>query len=206
MGDRQRAAGQTILSVTISIIILTAGFYFISGSLLSSRKASKPLEQKNLAENYAAELIESFFSISGTQLAGYLSAIPAVAGTPAYPLCAHINLLDRVATGGTTVYLNRDPMADLPATSVLENLVDNKYHANRYYQVQVVDAPTLAVNAGACGYYTTAIPGPCGVSGNNYVLCAGERFLVSVGVSYVPAGKTEANVQSIVLTTVLPEA
>lgn len=203
---RANLRGFTLIGVVVALFILALGFGYYAQSLVSNRKVIKKLEQSNVAENYAAELTETFLSLSSSQLAGYLSAVPAVPGTPAYPLCAHINLIDRAASSGSTpTFMNRDPMADLPPLSFIENSQSAKFAANRFYQVQVVDLATLAVNAAACGK-STATGGTCGVIGGTYVLCPNERFLVTVGVSFVPTGKDEKSVQRIVVSSVLPEA
>lgn len=199
--------GFSLLGVVAALLTLTLGLSYYAQSILGNRKVVKKLEQGNVAENFAAELMETFLSISNDQLASYLAAVPGVPGTPGYPLCAHINILDRANTTGTSgpVYFNRDPLADLPPGSYIDNRRSPDLSANRFYQVQVVNAGTLAPTAAACGLVPSTAGGPCGVSGPRYKLCSTERFMVTVGVSFVPLGKDVASARRIVLTSILPE-
>ncbi len=197
-----------ITSVIVSGIIISAASLSIS-QLVQGRKAVRVFEARNAAEDYSAELMEFFVGFTSLQLAGYLrrNAPQFSAGVPRHPLCAHVNLIDRAATlaGGAPVIMNADPLAVLPANSVIENRASSKLRANRYYQVMVVDSTTLAPNPAACGRIPLPTnTAPCGVRGPaDYVLCAAERFMVAVGVSFVPFGKDETNVERVSLSAMV---
>ncbi len=201
--------GISIVANLIAVVILVSALTFGLSALLGGRKASRKMEIKSVAENYAAELLETFLAFTTGQLAGFMSRAPAYAQptalVPPYPLCAHVNILDRAATpaGGPPTVLNPDPIAALPLNIPLGNLASPKFVPNRYYQVVVVDPVTLAINPNACGRLPSADP-PCGVlPTGRYSICPNERFLVSVGVSFVPMGRTETDVERVAFTALV---
>lgn len=197
-----------ITSVLVSGIIISAASLSIS-QMVKGRKSVRVFEARNAAEDFAAELLEFFVGFTTLQLGGYLRRnIPQFSAlVQRHPLCAHVNLLDRTATlpTGPQIIMNADPLAALPANSVIENAQSSKFRANRFYQVMVVDSTTLAPNPAACGRIpdpNNAVP--CGVRGvSDYVLCAGERFMVAVGVSFVPFGKDETSLERISLSAMV---
>lgn len=204
IGKRGISAVITLLATAAFATTLIFGLTAIQ----QSRKGTRKMELKNVAENFAAELLETFLVMTNEQFAGYLSRLPAypqpTGGVPAYPLCAHVNLINRAATpaGGPPVILNPDPVAQLPLGVPFENGASPKYQANRFYQVNVVDKNSLAVNSAACGYAVDP-DGNCGVFSSRYSLCSNERLMVTVGVSFVPNGKTETGVERVVLTSLV---
>jgi hypothetical protein len=197
-----------ITSVLVSGIIISAASLSIA-QLVKGRKAVRIFEARNAAEDFCAELMEFFVGFTSAQLAGYLRRDPPQfsALIPAHPLCAHVNLLDRTATlaAGPEVLRNADPLAALPVNTLIENNQSFKFRANRFYQVMVVDSTTLAPNPAACGRIANPTnTAPCGVRGaSDYVLCAAERFMVAVGVSFVPTGKDETGVERVSLSAMV---
>ena len=183
---------EVLIGGTVTILAILA----INQVLVSTRRATALEQRRILAESYTTELLEFFRSLGNAQLSAYLQKNPitglATPVTNLYPLCAHINILDRSGSSAVNrLILNADPIADIGPS-----LFDGgppRLSVNRYYQVQVVDITTMVVNAAACGQPPT------------YVLGANERFLVTVGVTWVPAGQDVSGVQRMVATTVLPE-
>jgi len=209
MRNRIGTRGISIIATLIATLIVVSALTFGLSALLGGKQATRKMEIKTVAENYAAELLESFLVFNSGQLAGFISRDPAYAQptalVPAYPLCAHVNILDRAATpaNGPPTILNPDPIAALPLNLPFGNLSLPKYLPNRFYQITVVDPTNLAVNNNACGRFVDPNP-PCGVRpGGRYSICPNERFLVAVGVSFVPAGKTEAEVERVVFTALV---
>lgn len=201
----------------ISLIVVSAmiaGIIFLALQNLRTNDAvAAKVENTVVAEIYATELLELFRSMGSADLAGYLANNPyrpplnpsgscsgctnctepacaACRQCERYFLCAHINILDRASAGGTVV--NPDPLAALPANNLLDgNTPATK--ANRFYQVQVIDPITLAADASVCTSNTASIS-----------LLASQRFFVTVGVTWVPHGKTVADSERIVMSALIP--
>lgn len=181
--------GSTLISVAIASIILVLGVLYFQRSSNSLRKIAAQADDKLIADAYAAELLDLFRGYSTDDLLNYLKTNPTGAGT-AYPLCAHVNLLDRT----TGKVLNRDPIAALPPENLLEGVGPTK-KANRFYQVHIVDMSTLTIKKSPF----------CNQNANTLgARAAHDRLMVTVGVSWVPNGAPVAAVRRVVMSTVLP--
>jgi hypothetical protein len=175
-------SGISILSVLIASAMVASGMVLFLSSLSSSQGRINSAKQKAMVAASAAELLEYFRSLSSVQLNNYLQTNPVTRSTAAaqrYSLCSGVNVLNR-STGGVS---NPDPLA---------NTGDGPLQLNRFYSVQVVDSVTLAARPAACG---TKAP-------YNFAASPTDRFLVSVGVSWMPIGKTEPELFS--LSVILP--
>ncbi|MBI4403289.1 MAG: hypothetical protein HY537_03970 [Deltaproteobacteria bacterium] len=186
------------------IIVLTL---LIGASVSSSVRAmAMRVRNRQVAEAYAAELLEAFRSKTGTTISDYLKKNPATGSTTAlYKLCAHINILDRNASSGTNrVLLNSDPNADL-GTSPLDGPTAD-LAANRFYSIQVINIlnnpPTFE------SQHCNKVFGTPD-DGTHYDIAddsrINERLFITVGVSWVPKGGDKMNPERLTLSTVIPE-
>lgn len=153
-----------------------------------------------LATEYAAELIELFRSMKGSELSAYLQS--ATYFSSPVPLCAHINILDRT-TG--TIY-NPDSLATLPPNSLDRGTPQT--NSNRYYSVQVVDPATLSQLATGIAPANCTAVGCCGQTGaitTGPAASPTALFLVSVSVTFVPRGRPIAEAKRVVLSTLVTE-
>jgi hypothetical protein len=71
-------------------------------------------------------------------------------------------------------------------------LDDGVNKANRFYQIFVVNVDTMDIQTTYCNNNAITMP----------PLSPNERFLITVGVSWVPHGRIE--VKRMVLTTLIP--
>ena len=186
--------GITLISVLISLVIVTVGFYFYSQSLAKNHEMVLRTQDLAVGTRFASELLEVFHGMKGSDLDKYLFS-NLEAGKFSLgniPLCAHINILDR-ASGST---FNPDSIAALPSSNPL-NRGTPATAANRYYQVQIVDSTTLA----------PVVPSPCGNTVApvfNFAANPNARYMVTVSVTWVPRGKTVQDIQRAVVSTILP--
>lgn len=170
------------------LILFAAVQYYVSNSIKTSHLAHAA-HQNVLAEFYAAELAEGFRALeSSANLKNYFQKNPVSPTGQPYYTCAHINVLDR--SNGKV--LNPDPAAKMPP-SPLDGPTE-ALKANRYYQVQVVDASTLKVDPSFCDKKIDDLP----------VMSASHRFLVSVGVSWVPDKEQGKGQKNVALSALLP--
>jgi len=101
-------AAVVLSTITIGIILLFAR------SVNQARDLSLFHHKRLLAEAYVTELLEFFHSLTNDQINQHLKRNPFSLSTLSadlYPLCAHINILDR--TKVPPVLLNPDPLATL---------------------------------------------------------------------------------------------
>jgi hypothetical protein len=188
---RSREEGQTLITVLISLVLVAAGYWYYSKAVAENHGAVVKSQETLVASSFASEGAELFRSLTNTQLNNYLFNNAAKFAAGPIPLCAHINILDR--TSGQI--LNRDPLADLPATNRLNRSTAATQNANRYYQVQIVEGTTLAVDPAACGRVTPY----------NFAANPTKRFRVTVNVTWLPKGGGVDQVQRAVVSTLLPE-
>jgi len=186
----RKVAGFSLLNIVLSVVIVAGAFVAFNRGLMSLENRTLRARQSLVAETQAMELLELFRSFSTAHLKDYLSTNPVSASFGAYPLCSGINLIDR----GSGNILNEDPIATLPSSN-LPTHESSALHPNRFYQIQVVDAVTLAVNKDACAETAATV-----------TLGADDRFMISVGVSWVPNGKKPEEVRRVVMSTLLPDA
>jgi len=187
--------GFGILEVLIAVTLFSLIAYATSGGLASTQAKTATLRREAIALSLATELLEFFRSLSGAELNLYLSKNPITGlNTKLYPLCSHINLLDRKhSTPGHAILLNADPLAELPLSPLSRG--DKNKDVNRFYQVQVVNIKTQDVVTTKCG----SLP-PYDFDRLNF---PDERFQVTVGVTWFnPNGDTP---QRIVMTAILPD-
>ncbi len=214
--------GFTLISIVIGSVIFICSLLAYSSTSLYSRKSLKNLNETLVAEMYAAELLEFFRSMSCSQLQNHLNINPSVPqctnpgfrlANPAlcspYYLCSQINILNRT----TGIISNPDGLAELPAMALDNPVGGNPTKPNRFYMLQVV---TLF------GNQVSPVPQVCSPGGPNplrpdQICCKGQvgcpyvlgtdnsRFLVTVGVSWVPKLNTISKVKRVVLTTILPD-
>lgn len=206
-GARRAARrGDSLISVLLSVFAILVGFVWFARSQSSAGRASAGLQSNLVAEAYATELLEYFRSQTPDRLKANLATNPISATDAPYPLCAHVNLLDRPdTTAAKTILLNEDPLAALPVPNALDGS-DARRAANRFYQVQVVNLKTLAVRKDLCGLTAaqTLLFGraPTGMETGSFTV--DDRFLVTVGVSWVPKDRNADDVKRIALTAVIP--
>lgn len=180
--------GFSILSLVIATAIVGAAFTYAQINNVSMRKIGLETADKVIADTYATELLEYLRSQPSMDLIEYLKTNPA-GGAGVYPLCAHINIIDR----RTAAVINPDPLAALPA-----NPLDGtapQLRSNRFYQVNVIDLNSMTIKTDPyCNRTALNLPG----------LTASERLLVTVGVSWVPKGQAAINARRVTMSTVLP--
>lgn len=183
--------GSLILSGLVALIIVAIGALIVSQSLRNT-KGRVPFDQALQARLYATELLELFRAHTNATLRTYLSTNPVNAMLAPYPLCAQINLVNRA----TRTIINSDPIATLPALiadiNIIPSVNNTQPAMNRFYQVQVIDIVTMAINKNVCNFNALTMG----------ALGANERFLVSVGVTWYPP--QSVNIERVILTTVLP--
>jgi len=185
---QEKQSGYIIIAIIVLAGIAAACFLYFARTIRQSRELSVIHHRTLLAEAYSTELLEFFRSLSSTQLNEYLKGGSA---TLLYPLCAHVNILDRAKD--PPQILNPDPLAELGPSFF--SSPDPKKVMNRWYQVQVVDLLTLEPKAFVCGTLTPY----------NFLTNANDRYMVTIGVSWVPSGKTLNEPERIVMSTILPK-
>lgn len=194
--------GMSIIGGVVAAVITMLAVFCFSKSLISYRKSAIGVRDTQIAEAYAAELLEFFRSHKSDQLKEYLKLNPIGGGLEPYPFCAHVNILDRTADK----IVNEDPLAALPTFTGLPG--SGNLRANRYYQVQIVNVKTLAVNKARCADTAKSIylNGRIPVAPNETIaLSSEERFLITVGVTWVAQRMNKEDVKRVVLTTLIPE-
>lgn len=185
--SQQRQRGVSLITTMAAFAIVAGAFTLYLSSTARNHASVRRYQDLANATQFATELIELFRSMSSTQMNTYLFTNAAKFTAGNVPLCAHINILDR--SSGTIV--NPDVLATLPPNPL--DRTTPATNSNRYYQVNVVDATSLAINTAACN---GTVP---------YVFGANERFLVTVSVTFIPIGKTVASVERAVVSTLLAE-
>lgn len=180
--------GFSILSVVVATAIVGAAFAYSQINTVSLRKVSLETADKVIADTYATELLEYLRSQPSVDLIEYLKTNPS-GGAGIYPLCAHINIIDR----RNAAVINPDPIAALPANPL--DGTTPQLRSNRFYQVNVIDLSTMTIKTDPyCNRTALTMP----------ALSASERLLVTVGVSWVPKGQVAANAKRVTMSTVLP--
>lgn len=164
--------GISLIEVIAAIFIVTLVAYLILTSSSGQREIQKQ-ESNAAASALATELVEFFRSMTLARLKTYLSTNPVNAAFTPYPLCAHINILDR----NTGNLVNADPIASLPPNALGGGTGIGA--PNRWFMIEVVDRVTLARTVAACGqnpatYTLRAKPGDP----------VDEVYYVTVGVSW----------------------
>lgn len=186
-----KSRGISIIEVVAAIFIVTLVAYLLLTNSSGPRAIQKQ-ESNAAASALASELVEFFRSMTLSRLKTYLSTNPVNGALPPYPLCAHINILDR-STGNT---VNGDAIADLSPR--LLGGFTGLQAANRWYMVEVVDRVTLARTVAACGqnpatYTLRAKPGDP----------VDEVYYVTVGVSWYPT--PDADLARVSFGTLIPD-
>lgn len=174
--------------VVVSALIAVATTLYV-GSLLRQTRQAKAHSEKVLAELYASELLEAFASLqTGAKLKTFLGVNPVSSSLSPYFLCSHINVLDRASNR----ILNSHPVAE--GELRLGNFdVSSKTRANRFFSVQVINIQTLQVEPSFCSYHINSAP----------ALATNQRYLLTVGVSWVPEGERVEQVREVALSHVL---
>lgn len=182
-----KPTGLTLISVLVASVILAIGVLIFAQVEGLGRKKTLELEQTALAEFYGGELLELFRSHTQASFQSFLrnSSNP---DRRDFLYCSHMNLLDRT----NNKILNPDTVADLPP-SLLDGGAPTT-RANRYYQVFIVNAADDLL-------YDNNV---CNKKYRNDAPTATQRYLVTVGVSWIPKGKTAQNAKRVVLTTLIP--
>jgi hypothetical protein len=199
--------GSQILFLVVASVIVLLGVLYFSKSIVYSREQSAQLNQAVIAELYAAELLELLRSHTPDQLKTKMSKNPVEASQKPYKFCAHVNLLNRK----DGFMLNADPIADLPP-SVLDGPT-KEAKANRYYQIQIADIKgtdkddSITVNKDLCKYTAEEIylNGDTAKGGEKVELKLDERFVLTVGVSWLARDKKGDTVKQVVLSSLIPE-
>lgn len=196
--------GFSLIGTVLATVLVTVSILYWIKSSVDSRNQQVVQKHSLVASLYASELLELFRSHKSDRLKTILSKHPTHSLAAPYPLCAHINLLDRKSGK----ILNADPIAELPEGNLLDGAT-LQTRANRYYQVQVVNIKgdasndAITVNPGACVKTAKDITlsGRTPAAGESFTLTSDERLMVTVGVSWFPKGKKEP--QQVVISTVL---
>lgn len=199
--------GSQILYLIIASVIVIMGVLYFAKSLIYSREQSAQLNQSVIAESYAVELLELLRSHSPEQLKSNFSKNPIDSKLDPYKFCAHINLLNR----NDGVLLNEDSLATMPPTILDGN--SSKTKANRYYQIQVANVKgdakndSIIVNKDLCKNTAKEIylNGDTPAKGETIELGTDDRFIVTVGVSWLQKDKKGDNVKQVVLSSLIPE-
>lgn len=195
--------GITIIELVVALGLILGSVFYFCHSLSSSRKAALHVRDTVIAESYATELLEFLRSHTSDQLKQYLAVNPINPTFNPYFFCSHINILDRAADK----LLNENPIATLPQVSSLPG--SGNLRPNRYFQIQIVDIKSLAINKNRCANTakevyifgrTPVLPG------ETIALQADERFLITVGVSWIPSDQSLQNVKRVVLTSLIPSS
>ena len=175
--------GFSLPSVAVSLLIGLMSFYAFSALTRTTVTRQEADQRKLMGEAFASELLEAFRSQQGTSLITLFKANP-------YSFCNPINHLNR----STASIVNADNRVSLPP-STLDG--SKGLPANRSYMVQVVDVSVSppAIKSEYCDkLFSTYVPGN-----------ANERILVTVEVTWNRPGKGTNEVQSVHLSTLVPE-
>ncbi len=200
--------GSQILFLVIASVIVIMGVMYFAKSLMYSREQSAQLNESVIAESYAVELLEFLRSQTPEQLKANFAVNPIDSNLEPYKFCSHVNLLNR----SDGIVLNEDPIARMPST-ILDIGTSAKTKANRYYQVQVADikgtavSDTIQVNKDLCKNSAKEVflNGNAKVGAETIELLPDERFILTVGVSWLQKDKTGENVKQVVLSSLIPE-
>ena len=177
--------GATLVGTLIGAVVVLLSAKAFASVLSSAKHLEKSNRDRAYVQMHLAELIETFRSLgSGTFYNQYYRRLPQ-----AYPLCSHINLIDRTNIPGNII--NPDPNVELAPNFLLQGTSAGR-RPNRFYQVQIINIQTLAINTAPC--MTGAPPYVYDPGGN-------ERFTITVGISWTDPKQADANRE--VLTTVL---
>ncbi len=201
--------GIGIIHLILASVIFLGVFLSVIGALARQRREMERFEELFIAELYVAELLELFRAHSSAEFLNYLSsnpiqpvgntcilppcdvcgvncAVPQCASCKPYPLCSHINILDR--QNGRL--LNPDPIAELP-DPVQKILL----RPNRFFQVQVINLDTLEIDSDTfCRWDAASMP----------PLASNERLLVTVGLTW-ESRVAPGEPKRVVLSSVLPD-
>ena len=190
--------GISLISVVVALALIGMAIYWYAYAYNKAEKQTALGRNAFIAETYATELLELLRAHNTPGLLGYLQNNPFLATCPTctpYLLCSHINLLDRTSVDGTGKYigslLNEDPLAELPHPNRLDGATKQLY-ANRFYQIQVVNPSTLALDSSFC------------TKQGDTALGANQNYQITVGVSWIGDRTTPTDVHRVVLTTVIP--
>lgn len=183
--------GQILMGVVIAAAVISTALFFYQRGFINVKRKSLSFSQRLLADLSVSELAEFFRSQSPAAILNYLAATPTAASP--YPLCAHINIMDRAGNH----LVNRDDLAALGPSwldsGATFNLHGTTYNgmANRFYQVFVVDASTMQIVSAHCNQTAAQLVTAGGLVGN-------EKLLVAVGVSWIPKSYSGDTLASIV--------
>lgn len=182
--------------MSYTTLIISGVLFFIvlfSSAELYSKSYNRMIasSREEVVVLYASELLEFFRAFHTSEnLQNYLRVNPISSSLPAYYFCAHINLLDN-ASG---FFLNEDPVAHLPSSDLSNQFTK----VNRYYQVQVIDVTTMAVDTSYCDKpMSTIIPN----LGSEVSSSPNLRFLITVGINY---STSQTNSKHLAISTVIP--
>lgn len=163
---------------------------FYLGCTTRAKIVRNGLAQDTLAHVYASELLDRFRSIeSSTALLKRLQVNPMARSRGEYSYCSPVNFFDRE----NNKFDNADPMATLPNSTL--DTGPGAMRAFRYYKVQVINMDNMSQNTKVCSKKF----------GQPLELNPNERFMISVGVSWVPEGHPISDAKEVVITTVLPD-
>jgi len=207
--------GLTMLTTIIAIQLAVMAIFFLSQALTSARKDINQMNDKVIATAYATELLEVFRGMTTKELKAFLGAANPISGdntlSSNYYSCSHINLLDR----NTGKIVNKDPLASLPDNNELDQY-DATLKSNRFYQIQLVKNFDLSIDQDKCKYrwreitfYAAGESNPDRVAAADVPAdsaAARYRFLVTVGVTWIPKGGNASKANHVVLSTSVPDA
>jgi len=215
MPKKQQAKhGGVVLEVLVAALLVGGALFYFVSNLVTAFRAQTVQNKKILATAFVSEGLEFFRSFRDDQLRSYIITNPISAALASYPLCAHINILDRDSGN----IINRDPLVDLPRGNGLE--VEANGPANRYYQIHVVNlAQNTAAAVGTAANDSISFRNDlCGQRLEDILifgqlpaavppqvqLTDEERFMVTVGISYFGGPRGDL-LQKLSLSTVLPD-
>lgn len=201
--------GSALLGVLLGGSMIAFVLFCYSYTSADIRRVEIQSYQAGHAQLMAIELMEYLRAMGTSRIIGHLAKNPHNGSTALanlYPLCAHINLLDRVGNN----LLNRDPLAETVPNPLLNpgQGTGLSLQANRYYQVQVINIQTQALNSSLCDRKMRNGSGQ--VLQPSDLMSTDERLFVTVGVTYMPrnpsstTGSGLITPQSVVLSSIIP--
>lgn len=181
--------GFSILEVVVALGLITLSLVFITRSVSRRANPFRDLRERAVAQGYVTELLEVFRAHSSLELRKYYKENPSNPALAPYPFCAHVNFLDRT----NDKIINADPLADIANPQIGDASAARR--VNRYYQINVINMDTLQVKQSA----------HCNLNALGPPIASTERYLVTVGVTWVPHGRPDNTLERVVQSTILPD-
>ncbi len=214
-----KRTGFSIVSLIISSLIGAIGLFCLQTALISAQRQVLLKTELVIATHFATELLEFFRALTPDELKELLSQNPTDKNQDGilnpYSLCTPINILDRESSpegqSGNPIILNEDPLAALPNSKLDLSSIRSK--PNRFYYIQIVNLavrdpdgnPFLFPRGDLCNKTVRDIYlfGRDCVGSEKIQLGRYDRFMVTVGVSWVPPWKSHRSAHRVVLSSLI---